>query len=447
MIKYILFLTTLLSTHILAQPYPDQFFSYENDSLITRIETLNGIKILEVGKKLKLSDGISSGTVIFSPDSSEYPFNRGLPSWNGFVPNDKASFKVVMRFYKNGWSPWMTVGYWKEQIWSTYGATSFNDGDIEYDYVVLNSYYKKWQYAVAMKRSSVDEPSPTIHKLSFFVSDQITTDEADISSIVNDRPDELFISTEHFYQYSLDPDIGGDICSPTSVSMVLRSYDIQVDPVKFANDNYDPHWHLFGIWPRAVQNAVSFNMNGAVTRYRTWSEAEEVLKQGGRIVMSVGRPLYAGHLMMLAGFDTQGNPLVHDPAKTNGYGLKYNKTELSESWFNKGGVSYTFFLDSNSTTSVEENTKPLIADNFKLSVYPNPFNPQTNVAFQTVKRNFAVVTIYNTLGQKVETLYEGVLDAGTHQLSWNAQNLPSGNYIIHLRTKNSNQTIKAMLLK
>ncbi len=445
--KYILLLIIIFNILISAQPYPDQFYTYEKDSLNTRIETSSGIEIAEDTKKLKLYDGITSGTVIFSPDSSEYPFNRGLPSWNGFVPNDNSSFKVVMRFYKNGWSPWMMVGYWKEQIWSTYGATTFNDGEIEYDYVVLNSYYKKWQYAVAMKRLSVDEPSPTIHKLSFFVSDQITTDEADIPSIVNDRPEVMFIPTEHFYQYSLDPDIGGDICSPTSVSMVLRSYDIEVDPVDFANDNYDPHWGLFGVWPRAVQNAVSFNMKGAVTRYRTWSEAAAVLEQGGRIVMSVGRPLYAGHLMMLAGFDSQGNPLVHDPAKTNGYGLKYNKTELSESWFNKGGISYTFFLDSTTTTSVEEKTKPLIADNFELSVYPNPFNPQSNIVIQTLRSNFTVVSIYNTLGQKVETLYEGELDAGNHYFNWNAKNLPSGNYIIHLKTKNSNKTVKAMLLK
>ena len=48
------------------------------------------------------------------------------------------------------------------------------------------------------------------------------------------------------------------------------------------------------VWPKAVQNAAEYNLNGEVSRYRTWSEAYEVLAAGGRIVMSVGFPLYQG---------------------------------------------------------------------------------------------------------------------------------------------------------
>ena len=63
-------------------------------------------------------------------------------------------------------------------------------------------------------------------------------------------------------------------------------------------------------------------------------------------------------LMMLAGFDSQGNPLVHDPARKDGYGHKFNKTDLSKSWFNKGGIAYTFYFDSTSITSIDiKNTK------------------------------------------------------------------------------------------
>jgi hypothetical protein len=163
--------------------------------------------------------------------------------------------------------------------------------------------------------------------------------------------------------------------------------------------------------------------------------------------MSVGRPLYAGHLMMLAGFDSNGNPLVHDPAKNNGYGLKFNKTDLSESWFNKGGISYTFYLDSNTTTTIPEKEIPLIADNFELSIFPNPFNPSTSIQFYLDKGSLSVISVYNMLGQKVETLFEGELNAGNHSFNWLASDLPSGNYLIHLRTQNNSKTIKAMLLK
>jgi len=212
MIKKLLLFFSLFSVTSFSQPYPDQFYSYEEDSLIMHIESMTGIEIAPDGKSVVLSNGVTNGSIVFEPDSSEYPFNRGLPSWNGHVANDKSSFKVLMRFYKNGWSPWLTIGYWKENIWQSYGATSYNEGKIDIDYAVLNSYHSKWQFQVLMRRTGSSEPSPSLNKLSFFASDQQTTDNVNITSIVNDKPTAIFIPTQHYYQYSIHQDIGADIC-------------------------------------------------------------------------------------------------------------------------------------------------------------------------------------------------------------------------------------------
>ena len=433
---------------ILGQTYSDQFYSYEKENLISKIESFNGTVISNDGKSILLEDGIYSGSVTFLADSSAEPFNRGLPSWNGHVSSNKSAFRVLMRFYKNGWSPWLTVGYWKENIWSSYGTTNFSDGKIDYDYVVLNSFYSKWQFKVEMRMTSKTVPSPSLHKLSFYISDQRTTDNVNITSIVNDNPPQLFINTEHFYQYALDPGIGGDICSPTSVSMVLKSYGVEVDPLQFARDNYDPYWGIFGMWPRAVQNAAEYDLNGAVTRYRSWSEAYDVLAEGGRVVMSVGPPLYTGHLMMLAGFDENGIPLVHDPAKSSGYSYKYNKTSLSQSWFNKGGIAYTFYQeDSANVVSIEKYENTVLADNFSLSLYPNPFNPQTIINFQLQEKNYTEITIYDIIGREVSKIYEDLLEPGNHNFQWNASNLPSGMYLVRVSSGNYNKTLKAFLIK
>ncbi|MCB0743299.1 MAG: C39 family peptidase [Ignavibacteriae bacterium] len=448
MIKKIILFIFLISGAAISQPYPDQFYTYEKEKLIQQLESLNGIEISEDGKQIFLSENIDNGFATFKPDSSEYPFNRGLPSWNGHAPNDKSSFRVMMRFNNSGWSPWLTVGYWKENIWTSYGSTSYSGGKIDYDYVVLNSFFTKWQFKVEMKRMNINEPAPSLHKLSFFVSDQRTTENVNISSLVNDNPPQIFIDTKHYYQYGIDPGIGGDICSPTSVSMVLQSYNINVDPLKFAQDNYDPYWEIFGMWPRVVQNAAEYNLSGAVTRYRCWSEAYDVLANGGRVVMSVGPPLYSGHLMMLAGFDESGNPLVHDPAKTNGYGYKFNKKSLSESWFNKGGIAYTFFLeDSASIVSVDNSELIQLSDNYNLSVYPNPFNPQTNITFETKVRNQTEIIVYDLIGREVEKIFKDIIEPGSYIFNWNASNLPSGMYLIRVISGNYSNTIKAFLVK
>ena len=450
MFKKILFIFIMLSAVAFSQSYPDQYYSYQKDSLMARIESLNGIEVSADGKSIMLSSGMTNGSVIFKADSSSYPFNRGLASWNGHVPNDKSSFKVSMRYYKSSWSPWLTIGYWKNNFWPSsylYGSTSFSGGKIDVDYTVLNSYYSKWQFKVEMKRTSSNEQSPSLWKLSFFVSDQKTTDNVNITSIVNDKPPAIFIPTTHYYQYSLDPGIGGDICSPTSVSMVLKSYNVDVDPLQFARDNFDDYWNMFGVWPKAVQNAAEYNLNGEVSRYRTWSQAYEVLAAGGRIVMSVGLPLYSGHLMMLAGFDSQGNPLVHDPAKSKGYGYKFNKTSLSQSWFNKGGVAYTFFQDSTTTTSVENKNPTEIVTDFNLSVFPNPFNPQTVIRVEAPAKSFAEISIYDITGKQVETLFKGEIQQGIHNFKWNASNLPSGMYLIRTVSGSYVKTVKALLVK
>lgn len=444
----IIFLFTLQG-FVTAQNYPDQLYVLRIDSIYQNIETSQGIKLSGDGKSIMLEESVTDGYMILKPQYSQSPFNEGLPSWNGTAPDDYSSFKVQMRFPYNGsWSPWLTVGYWKSNIWGSYSKPSYGGGYIDYDNAKLYSYQNSWQFKVIFTRTSASQPSPTINKLSFFVSDSRTTTSVNITNIVNDNPAAVFISTTFIYQYDVDPGIGGDICSPTSVSMILKSYGISVDPQQFALDNYDTNFGMFGIWPRVVQNAFEYGLDGAVTRYRTWSEAREVLANGGRISMSVGPPLYSGHLMMLAGFTSDGRPIVHDPAKRSGYSYIFNKSDLSESWFNKGGVAYTFYLPDSVTTAVENSKEFITADNYQLyQNYPNPFNPTTNILFALPQAGNTKLTIYDILGREVAVLVNDYLEAGTHSILFNAKDLSSGIYIYRIESGSFTQAKSMTLLK
>ncbi|HCY74493.1 MAG TPA: hypothetical protein DHV28_01100 [Ignavibacteriales bacterium] len=440
----------LLPCILFAQNYPDQQYVIRTDSIFTNIETNQGIVLGTDGKSIMLQEGINDGYVILKPQYSQSPFNEGLPSWNGSAPNSYSSFKVQMRFpYNGGWSPWLTVGFWKSNIWGSYGSLTYDGGYIDYDNVKLNSYQSAWQFKIIMTRTSSDKESPTINKLSFFVSDSRTTNSVNLTSIVNDNPEAIFIPTEFVYQYGVDPVIGPDICSPTSVSMILKSYNIQVDPYQFAVATRDPYFNMFGIWPRVVQNASEYGLDGAVTRYRSWSEVRDVLANGGRISMSVGSPLYpVGHLLMIAGFTSDGKPIVHDSAKPNGYSYVYNKTSLSQSWFVKGGVAYTFYLTDSATVSVENSNGIMIADDYILyQNYPNPFNPSTTISFSIPQAGQTKISVYDMLGTEVEILVNQYLEAGLHQTQFNAKNLASGIYIYRIESGNFTQAKRMILLK
>ena len=454
-ITFLLLVLLFTAISVSAQIYPDQYYVLRTEAIFNNIYESENIRISDDGKSIVLEDSALTGYFILKPDTSEYNFNRGLPSWNGHAEGETSGFKVQMKFrYGNGWTSWLTVGYWKEQIWNPFGATSYGGKLIDIDYVKLDSYANEWIFKVLMKRKSLDDESPSIKKLSFFVSDSRTTASMSLTDILNDNPEEILIPTQHFYQYGLDPGIGGNICSPTTVSMILRSYDIEVEPVQFARDTYDPHYGLFGVWPRVVQNAAEFGLDGAVTRYRNWSETRKVLANGGRIGMSIGRPLYAGHLVMLAGFDSNGNPLVHDPAKTDGYAKKYYKSDISRSWFEKGGIAYTFYPEDEVPVTVEDdNLLAEVPDDFHLMQnYPNPFNPTTNIAFSIPEEADVTIKVFNTLGQEIAVLADNYFSPGNHIIQFNAVNLSGGIYIYTLNAigssgKRFSASGKALLLK
>ena len=447
-----LLLLIIFSYSLRAQIYPDQHYVLRIDSLFANIDVSDGIKLSDDGKSIMLEDDKTNGYVELIPQTSDQPFNHGLPSWNGSALGNNSSFKVQMRFpYGSGWSPWLTVGFWKNNIWAIYGPTSYGGGFIDYDYVKLNSYQSSWQFKIIMTRTSVAQPSPTIHKLSFFVSDSRTTTNVNISQIVNDNPDPLFIPTTFIYQYGVDPVIGGDICSPTTVAMILKSYDIEVDPYQFALDTRDPYYNMFGIWPRVVQNAAEYGLDGAVTRYRTWSEARDVLANGGRIAMSIGQPLYSGHLFMLAGFTNDGRPIVHDPGKSSGYSYIYNKTSISQAWFNKGGIAYTFY-PADETTSIEVPEDGLLVSDFELfQNYPNPFNPSTIISWQSAINSQQTLKVFDILGNVIAVLVDEYLPAGKYSVEFNSStlhnNLPSGIYFYQLRVGEFTSVKKMNLVK
>jgi hypothetical protein len=84
--------------------------------------------------------------------------------------------------------------------------------------------------------------------------------------------------------------------------------------------------------------------------------------------------------------------------------------------------------------------------------YPNPFNPTTQILFSLPNSERASLTIYNLLGQKVATLFDGLLPQGSHVVSWNGRDshglqLPSGVYFYTLKTASFVSSRKMMMLK
>ena len=79
--------------------------------------------------------------------------------------------------------------------------------------------------------------------------------------------------------------------------------------------------------------------------------------------------------------------------------------------------------------------------------YPNPFNPITTISFEIPEKEIVELSIYNILGQKIETLLYKELNKGKHEIIFNAEELTSGIYFYQILTYNYQETRKCIFLK
>ncbi|RLC51806.1 MAG: hypothetical protein DRH79_05655 [Candidatus Cloacimonadota bacterium] len=76
--------------------------------------------------------------------------------------------------------------------------------------------------------------------------------------------------------------------------------------------------------------------------------------------------------------------------------------------------------------------------------FPNPFNPSTAISFSVQSGDQAVLVIYNSKGQQIESQN---FEAGMYNWEWDAENCPSGVYFYKLISSDYIETRKMLLLK
>jgi hypothetical protein len=86
----------------------------------------------------------------------------------------------------------------------------------------------------------------------------------------------------------------------------------------------------------------------------------------------------------------------------------------------------------------ESQNIPLVPYEFALKQnYPNPFNPETHIVYSLSQKGPVKLTVYNTLGQKVRTLFQGEQGTGAHPMTWDGKDdrgliVNSGVYVCRL---------------
>lgn len=127
-----------------------------------------------------------------------------------------------------------------------------------------------------------------------------------------------------------------------------------------------------------------------------------------------------------------------------------NKSKLSDNNLlnrdsgEEGNPRFVLSIDPN----IQSENNSALPESIKLNPnYPNPFNPTTTIPYEITEDAEVRLTVWNMIGQKVATLVDGNVEAGTHEVTWNAQRMPSGIYIARFEVNGNVFTRKMTLIK
>lgn len=99
------------------------------------------------------------------------------------------------------------------------------------------------------------------------------------------------------------------------------------------------------------------------------------------------------------------------------------------------------------TTEINDTPDPVV-ENFALfQNYPNPFNAATTISWQLPAAAHVTLSVYNSRGQRIETLVGGWKKSGMHRVIWNARNAGTGVYFFKISAGAFASVRKCVLIK
>jgi hypothetical protein len=293
-----------------------------------------------------------------------FEYKEAIASWNATTPVGSWIEVQFRAQYGTRWSKWYILGIWASDD-STIRRHSVNsqhdsDGRVAADTFVSSNQEKatsKFQLKLRLfSANRVSTPSLRNASVSF------STSTPKAASVSSGNP-ELWNTLLDVLQCSqmVYPDGGNVWCSPTSLSMVLSFWDgytgLREPGVRAAVEGvFDWIYEGHGNWPFNTAYAATFGYEGYIARFTSLTQAEAYVAARIPVIMSIawskGKLTGAavdssnGHLLVLVGFDSVGNPIINDPAAPSDDDVQrtYLRSEFESLWLqSSGGTVYLIY--------------------------------------------------------------------------------------------------------
>jgi hypothetical protein len=345
------------SVNTLASPTPG-LVAVDREVIITDLNlTLDSPVVKRAGTREGWPRiGTWTGPEIAPPNA----FTEFLPSFNVLTPPDTGA-TLEFRFKSAATGEWSDFLYLGQVGRTQHKPTRLTAipgfAKVEIDLVTFTTPATAFQARVRLESYNFDKAiSPTLRQLSAVSS--LMVPENALPATANAAtpqapatPPVIDIPVPFRGAMPLPEVLRSECCSPLSTSMVMAYQGIDKPVEENSLAIYDREYDLFGNWGRAVSYAGSLGLNARLTRFRSWDKVYPVIAAGQPLVITIRfkkgefpsniLPSTEGHLIVLRGFDENGNAIVNDPASTaKGNRVIYNREELGRAWFGAGGVAY-----------------------------------------------------------------------------------------------------------
>ncbi|MDZ5663082.1 C39 family peptidase [Nocardioides sp. S-58] len=297
-----------------------------------------------------------------------------VPSWEATTPGRSlVRIEVRGRGADGRAGSWDTLADWartnRPVPRTTYSGQADDLGRVSVDTWYATSTVSAWQVRVTLMRPKGSSLAVSLERVGAVASADASaprptsTPGPGVGTVLDVPTYSQMVHSGHYPQWGG----GGEAwCSAASTAMVLAHYGISPNPTGVAAGHADPvvdhtakmvYDHGYdgtGNW--AFNTAYAATLVGGdsyVTRMRDLREAEDHIAAGVPLVVSVafgrnqltGAPISSsnGHLLVIVGFEADGDVVVNDPAgATNGEVRRvYDRAQLERIWIAaSGGTAY-----------------------------------------------------------------------------------------------------------
>lgn len=369
--------------------------AFETGSFAGTAATADGLQITDPVGQRDYTDPFGDGSTrtydygtwtspLVTPD---FNYTELIASWDAATPGDSWIEVQVRGKADNGQvSKWYVLGRWTAGDEQLHRTSVSGQGDelatvlVDTLAAVNDHTFANWQLRVELYRAAGSSVTPTVGSVGAMASNLPDDKKVPVSpsggaeGIVLDVP--TYSQETHIGEYP-QWDGGGEAwCSPTSTAMVLDYWGMGPKPDDYgwvdpAYDDpqvdhaaryvYDYRYDGAGNWPYNTAYATTFGLEGFVTRLRSLTEAEQFIKAGIPLVVSMSFKKgeldgagYGtnGHLMVIVGFDANGDVVVNDPAShlipsNDEVRFTYKREQVENAWLpHSGGVAYVIHPSS-----------------------------------------------------------------------------------------------------